>query len=295
MECRFTCVSPVKGSKLQEPVKVAAFMQRCKTAIYAWFSPAKQFETFLVDHAPAHNSQIEKLSQLHALSTDTFNLLTEFLDTQSVLALLTVHTTFAWRLCVNRQAKYSLYSIFIDRMVLQLSSQGMTRTYAKQLDKFQEKFRSIDAICHQVQRLNLVEFMCASPESFAFLTNSATVFRYFTFFPNIQQLDLSKHSSNKDPLMDMAFAKIAQKIPRLEHLELNDQHLITDVTVGSLSKIPFLKTLSLRKCERLTDKSMVYLEGLPQLKQVDVIGCTQMTAPAKDRLREKGCIVIDGT
>src|SRR5690349_18977303 len=109
MECRVTDTLPLKSVEGQ-PVraKKESWMEKFKTRIYACVTPSKKkFENFLLDHTPRLSPQIEKLSQINALSKDVFNLLTQFLDTQSVLALLMVNTGIAWRLCVNKQDSYS--------------------------------------------------------------------------------------------------------------------------------------------------------------------------------------------
>lgn len=290
-----SCKKPTATEK-EEP----SFLQKLKSYVCSFFiSPERPFEKFLVDHKPKKGIQAHSFSQINALPLDMLISLSMFLDKQSLLALLQTNTDLTWKFCAKRQNNSKVdrsifFSIFVRKMLEDLSRKSMTSAHSKQLDRFRDHFGSADPICLHVERLNLVELMCTPKGSFEVFSNSAMVFRYIPRFPNVQRLELSKHVDNKDPLMDMAL-KYISTLSQLVHLGLNDQNVITDESLKEISKVSSLKVLHLRKCERLTDKGMLYLEQLSQLKYLDLLGCKQITDTAKAHLREKGLLVRDET
>lgn len=91
--------------------------------------------------------------------------------------------------------------------------------------------------------------------------------------PNLQRLELAG-SSNGAAFTNSGFAALFPGIPRLTHLDLEDNHLITDASLQLLASLPIAKSLihiQLSYCLEITDAGLIrILQSCIHLRNLEV-------------------------
>lgn len=91
--------------------------------------------------------------------------------------------------------------------------------------------------------------------------------------PHLQRLELAG-SANGAAFTNAGFAALFPHVPKLTHLDLEDNHLITDATLQLLASLPMAKTLlhlQLSYCLEITDAGLIrILQSCTHLRNLEV-------------------------
>ena len=105
------------------------------------------------------------------------------------------------------------------------------------------------------------------------LLTDATLRNLAGVAPNLQRLELAG-SANGAAFTNAGFAALFPHIPRLTHLDLEDNHLITDASLQLLASLPMAKSLihlQLSYCLEITDAGLIrILQSCTHLRNLEV-------------------------